>query len=421
MTTTTQNDSQPSLEQLIKELEEAVRAGQTDIAMRLQSAILQRLHAEASAREGIERRVQSLMQKLEVPTSMPPPTPRAFSLDDELSSSSVEDERAGVIYPVWYATNRKVRADGRGYTGERSDQVSRGRVDVRVPKAHRFGETGSSFWKRLKRLDLRDDHLRVEKIEPQERDVFFAEIGRSMQAVREDGEAPHGLVFLHGYLTTFEAAAIRAAQIGVDLHVDGATAFFSWPSGGSVDAYTADEASIEASERAITDFLVDFQAHSRAAKVHVVAHSMGNRGLLRALQRIAANAETRGKLKFGQFFLAAPDLDRDLFLDLAYLYPQYSERTTLYASNADFAVDLSSKVHRAARAGYFVPYTVAPGIDTVCVPNFNIDFLAHSYFAQAEALLHDIYDLMRNNNPPGKRQRIEPMTDEGKSFWRLRR
>ena len=42
--------------------------------------------------------------------------------------------------------------------------------------------------------------------------------------------------------------------------------------------------------------------------------------VLRALQRIAANAETRGKVKFGQIFLAAPDVDRDLFLDLARLY-----------------------------------------------------------------------------------------------------
>ena len=38
----------------------------------------------------------------------------------------------------------------------------------------------------------------------------------------------------------------------------------------------------------------------------MVAHSMGNRGLVRALQRIAANAETRGHVKFGQVFLAAP-------------------------------------------------------------------------------------------------------------------
>jgi esterase/lipase superfamily enzyme len=148
---------------------------------------------------------------------------------------------------------------------------------------------------------------------------------------------------------------------------------------------------------------------------------MGNRGLLRALQRIAANAETRGKVKFGQVFLAAPDVDRDLFLDLAHLYPEHAERTTLYASNADLAVHLSSRLHDAPRAGYFAPYTVVSGIDTVAVPDFDVDLLGHSYFAQAEALLYDIRTLMLDNKAPDKRQRIEIRFHEGKPSWSLTR
>jgi esterase/lipase superfamily enzyme len=188
-----------------------------------------------------------------------------------------------------------------------------------------------------------------------------------------------------------------------------------------VAAYPVDEASVEASEGPITDFLVDFTANCGADKVHVIAHSMGNRGLLRALQRIAANAETRGKVKFGQIFLAAPDVDRDLFLDLARLYPEHAERTTLYASDGDLPVHLSSKLHDAPRAGYYTPYTVASGVDTVAVPVFDIDLLGHAYFAQAEALLHDIYDLMRHNEAPARRQRITPAVHEGAAFWRLKR
>jgi len=155
--------------------------------------------------------------------------------------------------------------------------------------------------------------------------------------------------------------------------------------------------------------------------VHVIAHSMGNRGLLRALQRIAANAETHGKVKFGQIFLAAPDVDRDLFLDLARLYPEHAERTTLYASDGDLPVHLSAKLHDAPRAGYYLPYTVTAGVDTVVVPDFDVDLLGHSYFAQAEALLHDIYDLMRHGEPPASRQRITPAHHDGQSLWKLRR
>src|SRR5262249_32347352 len=177
----------------------------------------------------------------------------------------------------------------------------------------------------------------------------------------------------------------------------------------------------EASERAITDFLVEFTSSCGAEKAHVIAHSMGNRGLLRALQRIAANAETRGKLRFGQIFLAAPDVDRDLFLDLARLYPEHAQRTTLYPSDADLPVHLSSKLHGAPRAGYFKPYTVVPGVDTVAVPDFDVDLLGHSYFAQAEALLHDIYDLLRHNKAPAQRQRITAAFDTGTAFWKIGR
>jgi len=55
------------------------------------------------------------------------------------------------------------------------------------------------------------------------------------------------------------------------------------------------------------------------------------------------------------------------------------------------------------------------------VPNFDLDLLGHAYFAEAEALLHDIYDLMRHDEAPAKRQRITPAVHEGVGFWRLKR
>ena len=273
------------LAELLTQLEAAVRAEDRERATRLQQAILQRLATGAADHAAVERQVRLLMETLE--QSAAHPGIRQF---DPLNlERSLSDE--GTVYPVWFGTNRKPAAQGGGFTGERHDRISRGRVEVYVPEAHRFGETGSSFWERLKRFDLRDDRLRLQQITPQERDAFFADMGQSMQSARDSGEPPHALFFLHGFNVTFEEAAIRAAQIGFDLKAP-LTAFFSWPSRGTVAAYPADEASIEASERAITDFLVDFTAQCGAEKVHVIAHSMGNRGLLRALQRIAANAET---------------------------------------------------------------------------------------------------------------------------------
>jgi esterase/lipase superfamily enzyme len=335
---------------------------------------------------------------------------------------SIGPEGADRLYPVWYATNR--RPDGRGGFGaERNDRITHGRADVFVPKNHRTGETGNGWLRRLLRLQLSSDRLRLQAVTPLDANAYHSEIASASTEARALFGTSHALVFLHGYRVSFEEAAIRAAQLGCDLDVQGPTAFFSWPSQGELTGYIEDGAAIEASERAIADFLSDFCQNSGADTVHLIAHSMGNRGLLRALQRIAADAGRWGHVRLGQIFLAAPDIDRDLFLDLADLYPRFSERTTLYASGRDLALWASSSggLHGHPRAGYFTPYTVADGIDTIAVPDFNVELLGHSVFAKAEALLYDIGGLMRTDLPPGKRQRIVARTEQGQSFWSFRR
>jgi hypothetical protein len=100
-----------------------------------------------------------------------------------------------VVCPVWFATNRKPAVQGGSFTGERHDRLTRGRVEVFVPQAHRFGETGAGFWRRLLRFDLRDDRLRLQHVETQERDAFFTDIRSAMLAAAEDGEQPQALFF----------------------------------------------------------------------------------------------------------------------------------------------------------------------------------------------------------------------------------
>ena len=431
---------EPTLAELLAQLKSAVRAENRDRATELQRLILQRLSRESSRLENIEREVRALMAELEQRTLQPPPP---LTLDDELAIEQDKEFEQSVsqqppprrlmlegdlaieqdkdlVFPVWFGTNRKPVLEGEGFTGERNHSITYGRADVYIPKAHRAGEVGSSIWKRLWRLDLRDDRLRVQKIIGQTPEDFYAEINRLMQATRDAKITPHALFYLHGFNVTFADAAVRAAQLGRDLEIPGATAFFSWPSRGNPLRYSADEATIEASEVAITEFLIEFAARCGAEKMHVIAHSMGNRGLLRALQRIAANAQTRGKVRFGQVFLAAPDVDQDLFLDLAALCVQYSDRATLYSSHADKAVHLSSNVHDAPRAGYFLPYTLLQDVDTITVPDFDVDLLGHSYYAQAGALLHDIRERILPSDKTWEEKHLSALTQDGKRLWRLR-
>ena len=187
--------------------------------------------------------------------------------------------------------------------GESTDTVHYGRCLVSIPKSHRFGSVGSAWWKRW--LTWTDDRLRVVERAEMARDAFWKALRRELAQGQPDEQ--QALVYLHGYNVSFDEAAIRSPD---RLRPEG-----PWRDGvlqlavaRLLGGYAADEASIEASEAAITDFLIRLATESGASRVHVIAHSMGNRGLLRAIQRIIAQASATAGVRFGQVFLAAPDL-----------------------------------------------------------------------------------------------------------------
>ena len=63
----------------------------------------------------------------------------------------------------------------------------------------------------------------------------------------------------------------------------------------------------------LANMLSKMKQGSGAANVHVIAHSMGNRAVLRAVDRIASKATTLSGTPFNQLIVAAPDVDRHVF------------------------------------------------------------------------------------------------------------
>jgi esterase/lipase superfamily enzyme len=330
-------------------------------------------------------------------------------------STRAKQRPAGAEYVVWYGTNRKPvdPADpARGYSAERDDRLHYGRCRVFIPRSHRIGSTGSRWWKRM--LTRTDDRLRLEAVEPQAGDEHWADLRRVIAGLEPGTD--HAVVFIHGYNVSFHDAALRAAQVGFDLQVR-AMAFFSWPSRGTLQGYLADSATIEASEAPLAAYLTGFARHSGASHVHVIAHSMGNRGLLRAVNRSLATAETRAGVPFGQFILAAPDVDADVFSDLSRAYQGVCRRATLYVSPRDRAVAASLALHGAARVGYTPPVTVLPHIDTVSVQNVDLTVLGHGYVAEARDVLHDMHDLIFHGDPPERRMGLHPEETGAGRYW----
>jgi esterase/lipase superfamily enzyme len=298
------------------------------------------------------------------------------------------------LYPVLFGTSRK--ATEKNYSSQRDSQVNYGRVWVRIPKGHITGSTGESpFWPWQN-----DTRLNVNRVETMPSAVQFVKFMRSGIKAERRPQDDFVVVFIHGFNNTFDDAAIRAAQIGADLEIPAnSMMLFSWAARNSIEEYTVDEATVDASEVHLRAFLNSVMEGAGPRKVHVIAHSMGNRAFLRTVAASLVSVSDQRRMKFGQVILAAADVDSDLFAQLAPSYLKVASNTTVYLSPYDYAVHASNIVHQYPRVGCGdAPQVIIPGIDNVVslVPD---DIPAHAYFAEALPVLIDIKSLLYLNVP----------------------
>ncbi|MEZ4617471.1 MAG: alpha/beta hydrolase [Caldilineaceae bacterium] len=312
---------------------------------------------------------------------------------------------------VWFATNRKPLDQvniARGFaTEESADGLTYGLCHVFIPESHKPGSVGTPWWRRWIRFQA-DDHLEVRAIEGLAADRFWHDLAGKLESWWQPGER-NLFVLIHGFNVGFNEAAIRAAQIGYDLKVPGEMAVFSWPSHGETTDYFADEANIGASYPYIAQFLRELSEKSGAERIHIFAHSMGNRGMIAALERLVTDGVPN--LQLGQVFFCAPDEDVRIFKDKVTRYPHRSENRTLLVSPEDKAVALSKWVHQHNRVGIAPPITVVDGIDTITVSGFGLLDMGHGYFASAAPVIEDLREAILTGKKAHERQIPQPTSN----------
>jgi esterase/lipase superfamily enzyme len=234
-----------------------------------------------------------------------------------------------------------------------------------------------------------------------------------------ESDQKQAFIFVHGYNVTFEDAARRTAQIAYDLGFDGAPILYSWPSRGTYSGYMADEATVEWTVPHLKQFLEWVAANTEAGTVHLISHSMGGRALTAALSRLEGK-HVKSQPVFNQIVLTAPDIDADVFVELARDIKIFGRQTTLYASSNDEALSASRTFHGGfRRAGESFPkVTTAPGIITIDASRAVTDFVGHSYYADNRSILSDIFNLLRTGGPP--RFGLEHFVQEGGEYWAFR-
>ncbi|WP_346913892.1 alpha/beta hydrolase [uncultured Roseibium sp.] len=323
---------------------------------------------------------------------------------------------------IYYATDRARSGsnDPGEYYGYDRGQLEYGIVTVSIPDIHVPGAIEApSIW----RLEFGPDaskHVMVQKVDPKDVSAFYAR----MNADLEKHSSKEAFVFIHGYNVTFDAAAKRAGQLAYDMNYSGLPILYSWPSAGKTTRYIGDEAVVRLSGRRLARFLEELRQKSGAETIHIVAHSMGNRALTDALEILALkNTGTPDELPlFGQVFFAAPDVDADLFAEMAKSFHPVAQRLTLYTSEEDWALKTSRELHGSAtRAGLGGDNQLASSdFDTIDMTGLGTDMLSHSYFADDSSALADMLALLWRNPAPGKRCGLAPHKSDGDkpTTWR---
>ncbi len=323
---------------------------------------------------------------------------------------------------VFYGTNRARTGhpEPDAFYGSGRGKLELGSVEVSIPRTHRYTVLEAPS---MAGFDLRanpERHILLLSVAPNEPAAFMAGLREASRV----GRRHEAFVFVHGYNVTFEDAARRAAQIAYDFGFEGAPILYSWPSTGSTLGYLVDEANVSASAAKLYRFLglvrtalrdADSADPETAERLHLLAHSMGSRALLPALQQAAWTGEP----PFEEVVFAAPDIDADLFAEAAPDLARVARRVTLYASDNDVALNVSSRVHGGfGRAGQGGPHLLSvAGIDSVDVSAVPADLLHHSYFGSGSAAVLDLLTLLWRDTPPAGRCGLEPLPG---ARWSLR-
>jgi len=318
-------------------------------------------------------------------------------------SSNIEFE----LINVFFATNRAPTGRSNPYDffrGKRAAALTFGVATVSVPRNREVGDlptpprwlneerANQAHYFVLKRIDSLDDAK-----------VFESHLEDALLVSKRK----EVLLFVHGFNTSFAAAALRAAQLGVDLEIDGAIALFSWPSKGSMLSYLKDRNELlKDTIEQLRDLIGKCLISTGAEKLHIVAHSMGCEFALQALESLrlsmAPTLTSSPPCVIDEVVFASPDVNAT---DMASRLPAIatlSSRLTVYSSGSDFALTLSGLLYGEERAGRKLTPAGVLGIDCIDTSASKADILGHGDYSATA--IDDLRAIVWFSLPTSKRR-----------------
>jgi esterase/lipase superfamily enzyme/Tfp pilus assembly protein PilF len=328
--------------------------------------------------------------------------------------------------PIFFATDRTMEQRGGDVTFGKepdADIVTLGVALVSIVNAPATSQRERLATASKRGSDL-DENTDLGRLSIAPLDVF-SDRPRMVEAAREKlltarAYRNQALLFVHGYNMSFDDAVRRAGQIAYDLDFDGPTFVFSWPSRQRLFGYLEDHETIDIATEHLREFLQSVVAELKAAKVHLIAHSMGNLVLLRALGATGPASDLSAPI--GEIVSAAPDVDPTTFRRFATRIKAGGGNLTVYASAADWALRVSGWFRSKPRVGYVLQGkpVLTPGVDTIDITRAGMSLFAinHDVYASSPIVIGDMRRILAGDRPPHERtNEFKPKSSESGMFW----
>lgn len=261
---------------------------------------------------------------------------------------------------------------------------------------------------------------------------FRAELERRLDAtgVRE------AILFVHGFNTTFEKAALLHAEVWHFLGRWGVPIVYSWPaaSGGAL-GYVSDRESGEFTVFHLKQVLRQLAATRGLERIHILAHSRGTDVATSALRELVIETRAAGRdplevFRIANLVLAAPDLDFGTVGQrlIAERFGPAFGRITIYTAQTDRALDVSELLFGGVRFGRVQTKDLGERERKIfrAVGNVHIvevrgatDTFRHEYFHSSPEASTDLVLVLRDGLEPGTPDR--PLIHEQGNFWSIPR
>lgn len=313
---------------------------------------------------------------------------------------------------------------------DRGYQLNYGRSHVTVPRIARTkGSLQRPYrltflnWRLYSEAEDPRKHFTVGTVEMLDRQAF---VQSSEELMKGSSRFPdEAFVFVHGFNVSFEDALYRTAQIAYDLEFDGVPYMYSWPSRGQNAGYFYDRDSADRARGYFLEFLRTIAQNTSAKRIHIIAHSLGGRPLVEALQQASIMPGGLKALRIGEVIMAAPDIDRDVFTEIADVVAKAGKGATLFVADNDRALLASRTLALGQPRAGEVPAqgpVVVKGIDTIDISQAGTDALLsfnHATYADSSHLLTDLRLLLKNAvRPPDRRFPVYlPRSSASGNYW----